>query len=264
MKETRTLVIGTTALACGLASRLGADCTVVDSGWSAGAEFADAMVAEPIDLARNRAPLSAALVEELWERNALSRTGEVHCPALAGAFAKRFGAAGCRVLLGTRVLGIARQADGFLVTLFLPREGKTELYAERVIDTEPRAFMEYRKTFSLMLTDGIPQVGGEGSPRVRHGRFADESVLTFDVPRDSTLPDAQKIADRWLRENRARLGGAIGSTPSWTLRGTACVTCRRLPIPTRCRLLREGKRYVFEQTYHGRRTAYRDGCNRRL
>lgn len=250
MKETRTLVIGTTALACGLASRLGADCTVVVSGWSAGAEFADAMVAEPIDLARNRAPLSAALAEELWERNALSRTGEVHCPALAGAFAKRFGAAGCRVLLGTRVLGIARQADGFLVTLFLPREGKTELYAERVIDTEPRTFMEYRKTFSLMLTGRIPQVGGEGAPRVRHGRFADESVLTFDVPRDSTLPDAQKIADRWLRENRARLGGAVVAGPALAFgyRFDAVVD-----------VTRDGVRYVPSASYPDAVSAFEGG-----
>ena len=100
MRETKVLVIGATALACGLALRLGADCTVADSGWSAGAEFADAMVAEPIDPGKNRPPRTAELVEELWERNILSRTGEVHCPALAGAFAKRFCEAGSRVLLG--------------------------------------------------------------------------------------------------------------------------------------------------------------------
>lgn len=214
MRETKVLVIGATALACGLALRLGADCTVADSGWSAGAEFADAMVAEPIDPGKNRPPRTAELVEELWERNILSRTGEVHCPALAGAFAKRLCEAGSRVLLGTRVLGIARRENGFAVTLFLPREGRTELLAERVIDTLPQDFMAYRKTFSLMLADGIPDVGAGGSPRLRRGRFADESVLTFDVPRACTLPGAEKIADAWLTENRARLGNAHVASPA--------------------------------------------------
>ncbi|HBF14680.1 MAG TPA: hypothetical protein DDW30_03150 [Clostridiales bacterium] len=214
MRETNVLVIGTTALACGLALRLGADCTVADSGWSAGAEFADAMVAEPIDLTKTRAPRTAELTDELWERNILSRTGEVHCPALAGAFAKRFRAAGCRVLLGTRVLEIVRRENGFAVTLFLPREGRTELFAKRVINTLPQDFMTYRKTFSLMLADGIPSIGAEGSPRLRHGRFADESILTFDVPRDCTLPEAEKIANAWLTENRACLGNARVAGPA--------------------------------------------------
>lgn len=214
MREPKVLIIGATALASGLALRLGADCTVTDSGWGAGAEFADAMVAEPIDLTKTRTPRTAELVEELWERNILSRTGEVHCPALAGAFAKRFREAGCRVLLGTRVLEIVRRENGFTVTLFLPREGRTELFARRVINTLPQDFMEYRKTFSLMLTDGIPDVGTEGSPRLRHGRFADESVLTFDVPRACTLPEAEKIANAWLTENRTRLGKAVAAGPA--------------------------------------------------
>ena len=82
-----------------------------------------------------------------------------------------------------------------------------------MIDTLPQDFMAYRKTFSLMLADGIPDVGADGSPRLRHGRFADESVLTFDVPRACTLPGAEKIADAWLTENRARLGNAHVASP---------------------------------------------------
>ena len=110
--------------------------------------------------------------------------------------------------------------------------------------------MEYRKTFSLMLTDGIPQVGGEGSPRVRHGRFADESVLTFDVPRDSTLPDAQKIADRWLRENRARLGGAVVAGPALAFgyRFDAVVD-----------VTRDGVRYVPSASYPDAVSAFEGG-----
>ena len=48
----------------------------------------------------------------------------------------------------------------------------------------------------------------------RRGRFADESVLTFDVPRACTLPGAEKIANAWLTENRARLGNAHVASPA--------------------------------------------------
>ncbi len=252
MTKTKVLIIGTTALACGFVSKSDSDCncTVVDGGWSCGAEFADAMVAEPIDLTKKRPPQSEKLVDELCERNIVSRTGAVHCIALAGAFAKRFENSHCRVLLGTSVLGIKRQVDGFLVTLFQPQEGYTEILAERVLDTLPRSFMKYRKNFSLMLADGNPNISADGSPCLRHGRFADECILTFDVPQNCTLPEAEKLANEWLTENRDKLGSAV-------VAGPALVFGYRFESPMDTE--RDGIRYVPSASYPDAVSAFEGG-----
>lgn len=250
MIRTKILIVGTTALACGLAGRLGADCTVIDRGWSAGGEFADAMVAELVDLTGNRLPLTEALIDELWERGALNRTGNVHIPAFAGAFAKRFRASGCRLLLGTRVTGTERREDGFHVTVFLPREGYSEIVAEQIVNTEPQAFMEYWKTFSLMLTDGEPEPMAGASPCVRRGRFADEFLLTFDVSWDCTVPGAQKLADAWLGENRSCLRSAV-------VAGTALAFGYRFDAVTDT--VRDGIRYVPSASYPDAVSAFEGG-----
>ena len=214
MRETGVLIVGATALACGLAVRLGKGCTVVERGWGAGAEFAEAMRADPIDPGKVRAPQTEALMEELSDRNAISRRGEPHIPAFAGAFAGRFRASGCRVLLGTCVAGIERRERGFLVTVFQPQEGYSEILAGQVIDTLPQDFMDCRKTFSLMLTDGDPDIGSGSDPFLLHGRFAGESILTFSVPRTCTLPQAQRMADEWLTAHRELLRGAKAVSPA--------------------------------------------------
>lgn len=250
MRETKVLIVGATALACGLALRLGADCTVIERGYGAGAEFADAMRAEPIDLMKKRAPRTEALVEELFERNALSRKGEPHILGFAGAFAKRFRASGCRLLLGTRVAGIERRENGFLVTVFQPQEGYSELLAKRVVNTEAQDFTDCQKTFSLMLTDGIPQIGKDGNPSLLQGRFADETILTFDVPHSCTLPQAQRMADEWLTEHRDLLGGA-------KVAGPALVFGHRFASPVD--LTRDGVRYVPSASFSDAVSAFEGG-----
>lgn len=250
MRETRVLIVGATALACGLAMRLRADCTVIESGYGAGAEFADAMRADPIDLAKERAPLTEALAEELFERNAISRKGEPHIPGFAGAFAKRFRASGCRLLLGTRVTGVERLENGFSVTLFQPQEGYSEILAEQVVNTEPQKFMDCRKTFSLMLTDGVPDIGSGTNPSLLHGRFAEESILTFDVPQSCTLPQAQRMADEWLTAHRDLLRGA-------KVAGPALVFGYR--FASAVDVMRDGVRYVPSASFPDAVSAFEGG-----
>ncbi len=208
MRKTNTLIIGATALACGIASQLGEKCLIVDKAFSAGGEFADAMMASRIDMEIAYAPETQALLEELKEHNALSAEGYPHILGFAGAFAGRFNKYSCPVLLGTRLINTKKTDDGFVSTLFIPDEGYTQILSERVINTEVQDFMSCKKIFSILLAGGMPQISDAVAQKLLNGCFADEYVLQFDVPRDCSLPMAQNLTDKWLKDNKAMLGGA--------------------------------------------------------
>ncbi len=213
MKEINTLIIGASAFACGLASRLGADCLVVERGFSAGAEFADAMSATPIDLTREYSDETKSLVEELKSRNILSEDGRLHILALAGVLAGRFLQYGARMLHGASVISVEPISRGRLATVFTPEEGYTQIIAKQVIDTRVRDFMDATKIFSVMLAGGRPELA-EAEPKLLHGRFDDEYILRFSVARDASLPECEELADAWLKSHKSELNGAKAASIS--------------------------------------------------
>ena len=207
MKKIKTLIIGTTALACGMASVLGADCIVVSRDSSAGAEFVDAMNAERVDESRLGAA-GKSLADELRSRGALNDSGETHILALSGVFAKRFLESGCGLLLGASVISIGRTSDGFSATVFTPTDGYMEILAASVVDTTVRPFMDCRKTFGVMLAGETELPCEIDGVKLQKGFFPDEFILRFEVERNAAIPDAEKSADEWLKAHLGNLGKA--------------------------------------------------------
>ena len=204
MKHKKLLVLGATALACGIASVYGGDCLVVGLDSSAGGEFADAMDCHPVDFSG----LGAAgknLCDELTARNVLNDRGELHVLALAGVFAKRFLDSGCELLLSSTVVSVEKTSDGFLATIFTAVDGYVQVTADAVIDTLVDG--ECRKTFGVMLT-GETNFGEIGGAELVKGFFDDEFVLRFDIPDEFSIPDAEKFVDEWLETNFESLGSA--------------------------------------------------------
>ena len=195
MKTVDTLLIGASAVALGIAARLGEGCMVVDAGWSACREFADAMRADRVDMTAELTPYAASVRDELLARNILSEDGRLHVLALGGVIAKRFLETGCHLLLGTSVLGVKPSDGGYDVTLFESQRGRLTIHAARVIDTTPNNRMDYRQVFSVMLAGNADLV--ESDTLVR-GLFADEFIARFELPIGCDLPTAQAFADAWL------------------------------------------------------------------
>ena len=210
MKHKKILIIGATALACGIASVYGSDCLVVGLDSSAGSEFADAMDNHPVDFTK----LGAAgreLCDELEARGVLNERGELHILALAGVFAKRFLDSGCDILLGAVPVSIEPTGDGFLATIFTAADGYIQVLADNVIDTTVQidecrkiSGQGIKKTFGMMLS-GETGFGSIDGAKLTKGYFDDEYVLRFEILDNSSdemsIPDAEKLADEWLEKN---------------------------------------------------------------
>ena len=208
MKQIDTLIIGATALAYPLAVRLGGSALVVESGFSVGAEFSEAMMAE-----RAKKPeesgLAGEICTELENRGILLPDGRIHILAVGGTLAGKYLETGAEMLLGTAVTDVSRVQDGFIVTLFGTENGYEQIAARRVIDTRVRDFMDCRKVFGLMLAgERNINLWSDDESFVEHGVFDDEYILHLYVDRDFTIPDCEKYADEWLKANRSRIGNA--------------------------------------------------------
>ena len=118
MKQIDTLIIGATALAYPLAARLGGAALVVESGFSVGAEFSEAMIAERVKNAGTHTGLAGEICAELEKRGVLLPDGRIHILAVGGALAGKYLETGAEILLGTAVTDISRVQDGFIATLF--------------------------------------------------------------------------------------------------------------------------------------------------
>ena len=208
MKQIDTLILGATALAYPLAAKGGESCLVVEQGFSAGAEFGDAMqAAHP---AKPDTPLASDFAAELTERGILDEKGGLHILAVSTALSGRFLSTGCGLLLGTQTIEVKKTADGFEALLFTPARGYETVKAARVIDTRVRPFMEYEKTFAFLLAGetGLTEFD-EGDVTLTKGSFDDEFILRITVGKDDSISDAHRKADGWFASNRARFGKAM-------------------------------------------------------
>ncbi|MBQ8508708.1 MAG: hypothetical protein IJ493_02260 [Clostridia bacterium] len=250
MKHYHTILIGATALAYPIAVRLGGDCLTVEPGFSAGAEFSDAMRAEPVDT-RALPPIAAALAAELKGRGILSEDGRLHILAVGGVLCGCWAKCGGTLLMGARATEIVQTGDGFAVTVFHPQTGFTTYSAARVIDTTVRDFMDYQPTFGLLLArDEWLTPFDDGDVYLQRGLFADEFVLRFRVPRGATIPEAQAIADRWLETHRERLGSAQAA-------GIALYMGQEFRLPVD--MVRDGVRYLTSASHPDLMSAVKGG-----
>ena len=244
-----TLILGATVTGCAAAMRLGERSLVVCEETSAGAEFADAMRADPCT-EHTLFPMTADFRDELTKRGILEG-GRLHILALGGVLAKRYLASGCRLLLDVRVTCVRREDDGFLAEFFHPQSGFMTVHAAHVIDTRVHAFMDCRKYLSVLLA-GNAALGTcpDDDAMLLCGKFADEFVLSLPMPREIGLPDAMERANAWLSEHRAWLGGAKAA--SMSLRFTY-----RFDAPLD--VTRDGVRYVPSASFGDVLAAFEGG-----
>lgn len=209
MKQIDTIIYGATALALPIAYSFGERCLVVESGYSAGAEFADALVATPTGVSEPETRLAARLRRELLDAGILSADGRIHILALGGLLAKHYLATGCHLLLGTIPVSQNLTSDGFAVELFNPEQGYLSYHAKTVIDTRVLGHMVFEKSFGLLLCgDSSLKKYDDGSAYLLHGRFDDEFILRLRVGRNATIPESELAADEYLAHNRDKLGRA--------------------------------------------------------
>ena len=208
LKQIDTLIIGATALAYPLAARLGGAALVVESGFSVGAEFSEAMMAERVGNTDSTG-LAGELCTELRERGLLLPDGRIHILAVGGLLAAKYLETGAHIRLGTAVTGISQVQDGFIATLFGAENGYEQIAAGRIIDTRVRSFMDCRKVFGVMLAGEKDIVQwSDNESFIEHGVFDDEYILHLYADRNATIPDCEKYADEWLKANRSRIGKA--------------------------------------------------------
>lgn len=211
--STDTLIVGATAVGLALADRLKQHCVVVGNGYSAAAEFADAMATAPIDMTHDFTGLAGEIKAELCERAILSEDGRIHPLAVAGVMARRYLLTGCMLLCGAVLTSVEKTDGGYHCTVFTPEEGYRVYECRRVIDTLVHGFMDCEKTLAVLLQgDGTLTEFTEEKLSLTRGRFADEFVLRFTVGRDDDMPTVQKQVHSWLLQNRARIGQATVAT----------------------------------------------------
>jgi len=211
--STDTLIVGATALSLALADRLKQNCVVIGNGYSAAAEFADAMAVTPINVTHNFVGLAGEIKKELCERAILSEDGRIHPLAVAGVMARRYLLTGCTFLCGAMLTAVEKTNSGYHCTVFTPEEGYRIYNCRRVIDTLVHDFMDCEKTLAVLLQgDDTLTEFTEDRLSLTRGRFADEFVLRFTVRRDEDMPTVQKKVHTWLIQNRARIGQATVAT----------------------------------------------------
>lgn len=209
MKQIDTIIIGATALALPLAYKLGESCLVVESSFSAGTEFVDAIAASVENTSTSRNGIAGELRDELLQKNIMSSDGRLHILALGGLLAGRYLETGCHLLLGSVLVSATQISGGFIVELFCPECGYLQYTAKRIIDTRVHDFMDCQKSFGLLLCgDNTLTEYDDGSAYLRQGRFDDEYILRLRIRRDASIPEAQTAADRYIAENRSHLGSA--------------------------------------------------------
>lgn len=202
MKHKKTVIIGATAFALGLASIYKNDCLVIGLDSTVCGEFADAMDNSKVDFS-NLSPHGQELCDELKSRGVLNALGELHILALSGVSAKRFLDSCCELLLDTIVVSVEYRDDKFILTLFSTVDGYMKISADNLIDTTVNE--EDLEKYSITKTYGVMLVGEESFPKAcgnfTKGYFADEYILRLDVPIGASIPDAQKLTDEFLFEH---------------------------------------------------------------
>lgn len=133
MKKVKTLILGATVLAAGIAAVL-QDCLIADNGIIAGAEYANALHGAGASLSIPKTAEGARLARELYTIGIAEEGKPVHLPGLQPVVAKILIDSGARVLFTARLTAL-RQMNGIFEVEFYTTGGFLGLQAEKVVDT---------------------------------------------------------------------------------------------------------------------------------
>ncbi len=199
----KTLVLGGSAFACGLALAHPEEVLVLERGLHLVPEFA--LAYDPIEPGKPKTDLGRSLCGELEGYGILSG-GKLHHPPLADYFTDLMTRRGGHLFLNAETTEIERVPDGFRVTV-CATDGLSSFTAEKVIDTTPEGWRGTgrsavrAKALTATLQGKLP--AGEAELRapgavIRKGVFPDEWLLRVDLPAAADWHDARlKLHAAW-------------------------------------------------------------------
>lgn len=223
MKHIELLVIGATGVGLGLiASRGNADAHVllIDRGIIPGAEFINALVPGDGWETPPSSPTAKSVYDELIARNVLSN-GRIHLPAVSPVLYGRMKPLASRIRLSTELLGVAKAAAGYEVTIS-DAGGISKITAAAIIDTTAERISKPRMTFASKAFNALLDapakdyreiIGQHGNAAVLPGRFDSERFLSLPMAAGDGFPEARKkLSQFWHERDDALKPWAIAAT----------------------------------------------------
>lgn len=199
----KTLVLGGSAFACGLALAHPEEVLVLERGIHLVPEFA--LAYDPIEPGKPKTDLGRSICGDLEGCGILSG-GKLHHPPLADYFTDLMTRRGCHLLLNAETTEIERVQDGFRVTV-CATDGLSSFTAGKVIDTTPEGWRGAGRdavrakaitaTLQGKLTGGEEELRTPGAV-IRKGVFPDEWLLRVELPAAADWHDARlKLHAAW-------------------------------------------------------------------
>jgi len=199
----RTLVLGGSAFACGLALAHPEEVLVLERGIHLAPEFA--LAYDPPDAGTPKTDIGRGVCVDLEGCGILSG-GKLHHPPLADYFTDLMTRRGCSLLLNAETTEIERVKDGFRVTV-CATDGLSFFTVGKVIDTTPEGWRGAGRdavrakaltaTLQGKLPDGEAELRTLGAV-IRKGVFPDEWLLRVELPAAADWHDARlKLHAAW-------------------------------------------------------------------
>lgn len=208
MEKYKVAFIGGSAFSCGGAITYGDQAVILERNIVLAPEFA---------ITLNKTKISEAVTEdgvELYKellRKGLLKNGIVHLPPVSDILAILMAKKKCNVVLDCEIVSINKKNDVYEI-LFWACDGLNTIYAENIIDTTERGFMDVGnkyivKQFLCGAVKGNTKKLNDGENYFFiKGLFDDEIIFVCKIPPRTDYHDARMIFhDEW---KKARLNNA--------------------------------------------------------
>lgn len=197
MMEYDKVIFGATFAAAGLLTKFGGDCLVIEPKFQAGHEFLGALNFGTDYDAELTTQEAAALSEKFKEKGAVSgsRGCLFHC---AGLLYSKF--LNKNVLLGTNIVQIEAESDGFQITVHGVKGFRT-IRAKEIINTLCDNVNISKKSFHAWVRPAKKDwsVPEHITAEPLFGAFENSYIVKLPVENDCTYPQARKKLDTVLK-----------------------------------------------------------------
>ena len=199
----KTLLLGGSAFACGLALAHPEEVFVLERGIHLVPEFA--LAYDPLEPGKPKTDLGRRICGDLEGCGILSG-GKLHHPPLADYFADLMTRRGCNLFLNAETMEIEQVRGGFRVTV-CATDGLSSFTVADVIDTTPEGWRDTGRsavrakaltaTLQGKLPDGKEELRTTGAA-LRKGVFSDEWLLRVELPAATDWHNARlKLHAEW-------------------------------------------------------------------
>jgi len=199
----KTLVLGGSAFACGLALAHPEEVIVLERGIHLVPEFA--LTYDPLEAGTPETDIGRYICGELESCGILS-SSKLHHPPLADYFTDFMTQRGCNLFLNAETTEIERVREGYRVTV-CATDGLSSFTADNVIDTTPEGWRgigrsevrakSFTATLQGKLPDGKDELCVPGAV-ISRGVFPDEWLFRVELPAGEEWHGARlKLHDVW-------------------------------------------------------------------